>query len=775
MQPVKPAVMIKRKYFYIAPLLLLLSASCSNLKYLPAGETLYTGAKINLKTTGPTDKKAKALREELEALTRPKPNKKILGLRVRLWIYNIAGKPKKENSLRGKLKYKTGEAPVLASDLNLERNIKVIASHLQNQGYLQATVTADTLVKNRKTTAVYTAATGYQYSIKEVSFEKDSSILSTAILGTEKESFLKPGKPYNLDVMVAERERIDAVLKEKGFYYFNPDFLYISADTSIGDHKVNMVVNKKPTIPPVATHTWKINDIFIFTNYRLGAAATDTVKNADSIYRGYHIIDRKKLYKPQLFDRMMLFSPGDIYRRSSHNLTLNRLITLGLFKFVKNRFEIAPRQDTPRLNTYYYLTPMPKKSLRVELNGSTKSNNLTGSQISVGWRNRNTFRAGELLSITALGGFEVQYSGQYKGFNTYRGGLEANLSIPRFVVPFFNFNTRGGFVPKTNILLAYDLLNKQKLYSLNSFRASYGYAWKENVKKEHLLNPVSINYVQPVNVTAIYKAAIDTNPTLQKAIEKQFILGSTYSYTYNPLNGNGPQTGLYFNGNIDLSGNIAGLVSGASLKNGKEVSLFGAAFSQYLKADMDTRYYIQTGKNSLIANRIIVGLGYPYGNSSSLPFIKQFFIGGNNSIRAFRSRSLGPGTYLASKDTITKFLPDQSGDIKLELNTEYRMKLVSVVNGAVFVDAGNIWLYNKDTLKPGAEFTKDFAHQLAVGAGVGLRVDVSFLVLRLDVAFPLRKPYLPAGQRWVIDQIDFGSGSWRRNNLVLNIAIGYPF
>ncbi len=775
MRPAKPAVMIKKTYLYITPVVLLLICSCSNLKYLPAGESLYTGAKVNLTTTGPTDKKTKTLREELEELTRPKPNKKILGLRLRLWIYNIAGKPKKENSLRGKLKYKTGEAPVLAGDLNLERNIKILAANLQNQGYLQATVTGDTIVKNRKATAVYAAETGYQYSIKEVSFEKDSSLLSSTILATEKGSFLKPGKPYNLDVMVAERERIDALLKEKGFYYFNPDFLYISADTSIGDHKVNLTVNKKPTTPAVATHTWKINDIFIFTNYRLGAAATDTVKNADSVYKGYHIIDKKKSYKPQLFDRMMLFNPGDIYKRSSHNLTLNRLITLGLFKFVKNRFEPAPQQDTPKLNTYYYLTPMPKKSLRVELNGSTKSNNLTGSQISVGWRNRNTFKGGELLSITALGGFEVQYSGQYKGFNTYRGGLEANLAIPRFVVPFFNFNTRSGFVPKTNILLAYDLLNKQKLYSLNSFRASYGYAWKENVKKEHLFNPVSINYVQPVNVTAVYKAAIDTNPTLQKAIDKQFILGSTYSYTFNPLNGNGPQTGLYFNGNIDLSGNIAGLVSGASLKNGKEVTLFGAAFSQYLKADVDARYYIQTGKNSVIANRVIVGLGYPYGNSASLPFIKQFFIGGNNSIRAFRSRSLGPGTYQASKDTITKFLPDQSGDIKLELNTEYRMKLVSVVNGAVFVDAGNIWLYNKDPLKPGAEFTKDFAHQLAVGAGVGLRVDVSFLVLRLDVAFPLRRPYLPEGQRWVIDQIDFGNGSWRRNNLVLNIAIGYPF
>ncbi|MFT3933511.1 MAG: BamA/TamA family outer membrane protein [Chitinophagaceae bacterium] len=767
--------MIKRIYLYISSIVLFFFCACSNTKYLPAGEVLYTGAKVKLNTTGKTEKKTKTLRSEMEDLARPKPNKSFLGLRFKLFIYNIAGHPKKETSLRGKLKYKVGEPPVLLSDVKLDFNSKVIASSLQNQGFMQANVTGDTIVKNKRATAVYTAEAGNQYSIKDVTFETDSSLLSKAIVSVSSTSFLKTGNFYNLDVIKAERDRIDAQLKEKGFYYFSPDYIYVAVDSSIGNHAVNLAVNRKPIIPAQSKNIYRMNDIYIFANYRLNSAATDTLRKVDTVYKGYHIIDRQRLYKPKMFDRMMLFSPGDIYKRSNHNLTLNRLITLGLFKFVKNRFEIAPQEDTPKLNTYYYLTPMPKKSLRAELNGSTKSNNLTGSQLSVSWRNRNTFRAGELLSITALGGFEVQYSGQYKGFNTYRTGLEASLSIPRFVVPFFNFNTKGGFVPKTNILVGYDLLNKQKLYTLNSFRASYGYSWKENVQKEHVLNPISITYVQPVNVTDIYRAAIDTNPTLQKAIDKQFILGSNYSYTYNPLTGNGPQTGIYFNGNIDLSGNIAGLATGADVRNGKERTIFNAAFSQYLRGDIDVRYYLKSGPHSVWANRLLMGVGYPYGNSYSLPFIKQFFIGGNNSIRAFRSRSLGPGTYQAVKDSITKFYPDQSGDIKLEMNTEYRMKLVSVVNGAVFVDAGNIWLYNKDTLKPGAEFTNKFLSQLAVGAGVGLRVDVSFLVLRLDVAFPLRKPYLPDGQRWVIDQIDFGSSTWRRDNLVLNIAIGYPF
>ncbi|HMC84510.1 MAG TPA: BamA/TamA family outer membrane protein, partial [Chitinophagaceae bacterium] len=299
--------------------------------------------------------------------------------------------------------------------------------------------------------------------------------------------------------------------------------------------------------------------------------------------------------------------------------------------------------------------------------------------------------------------------------------------------------------------------------------------WKRIPSKEHQFNPISINYVQPVNVSDFYRAAIDTNPSLQNTINKEFILGSTYSFIYNPQNGSALPKGIYFNGNLDLSGNIAGLITGADIKNGKTVSIFNANFSQYVRADIDLRYYAKTGKKSVWANRLLAGVGYPYGNSSALPFIKQFFVGGSNSIRAFRSYTLGPGTYLATKDTITRFFPDQSGDIKLEMNTEYRAKLFSIINGAIFIDAGNVWLYNKDPLRPGAEFTKDFLNQLAVGAGAGLRADVTFLVLRLDLAFPLRKPYLPGGQRWVIKQVDFGSGHWRSDNLLLNIAIGYPF
>jgi outer membrane protein insertion porin family len=750
--------------------------ACSNLKYIPDNDALYTGAKVSVK--GPPElgsKKRKALREELESLTRPRPNKKILGMRIALTAYNIAGNPKKETSPRGWLKYKVGEPPVLLSDLDLENNVKVLRSNLENRGYFRAVVTSDTVVKKKQASATYNVETGPVYTIKNVSFQLDSGVLGRNIAQTIKPTFLVAGKPFDLDIIKAERDRIDAYLKEHGFYFFNPDFLIIQADTTVGGNQVNLFVKVKSTTPGEARQAFRIEDIYVFTNYNLRAAAADTLPRDAVFYKGYYLIDRRKQYKPRLFEQTILFNPNDLYNRTNHNLTLNRLITLGLFKFVKNRFELAPRVDSANLMTYYYLTPLPKKSIRAELNANTKSNNLTGSQLSVGWRNRNALKGGELFTINALGGFEIQYSGQFQGYNTYRGGIETSLSFPRFVIPFITLNTRGGFVPKTTILLGYDLLTKQKLYTLNSFRATFGYNWKENIRKEHEFNPISINYVQPINVSAIYTDSAKKNPILLKAIEKQFILGSTYSYTYNPLSGNRIQTGLYFNGTLDLSGNIAGLITGADVKAGKESKIFHAPFSQYIKAETDARYYVQASSKSVWVTRLILGVGYPYGNSTSLPFIKQFFIGGNNSIRAFRSRSLGPGTYNFPRNDSTTFLPDQSGDIKLEINTEYRAHLFSVVNGAVFVDAGNIWLYNNDTARAGAKFSKNFMKELAVGAGVGLRIDVSFLVLRLDLAFPLRKPYLPEGQRWVINQINFSDRNWRRENLVFNLAIGYPF
>lgn len=748
-------------------------ASCSNTRKLPDGEALYLGATVKVRGEDLSAKKRKAIRKELSALTRPRPNKKILGVRFKLWVYNLAGNPKKETSIRGWLKNKVGEPPVLLSDLSLNKNTAVLENYLENKGFFQAGVRGDTTVKNKKATAIYRVRTGLQYVIDTVRFEMDSSFLANTIRQTEKLSLLKHDAPFDLTIIKLERERIDAYLKDNGFYYFNPEYLVIEADTTIGNHRVNMYVKLKPGIPKASLEMYTIKDIVIYTNFRLNQAASDTARRYGQFYQGYYVVDSNRRYKPYLFSQAMQFNPNDIYNRQDHNLSLNRLVNLGVFKFVKNRFERVANSPFAQLNTYYYLTPFPKKSLRAEINGTTKSNNLVGTNISVSWRNRNTFRAGELLTITASGGAEVQYSSAQKGYNVYRLGLEGGLTFPRFLIPFFNIKTRGGFVPKTNMLLGYDLLNKRKLYTLNSFRASYGYAWKESLNKEHQFNFISINYVQPMNVTTEYEKLMQNDVTLAKAIEKQFILGSTYNFTYDTrINKSKYATGMYFSGTLDGSGNVAGLIFGDTTGGKGGGRLFGGVFSQYIKAESDLRYYLQAGSTAVWANRLIIGGSIPHGNSRELPYIKQFFSGGSNSIRAFRNRSIGPGTFNGSA---TSAIPDQTGDIKLELNTELRKKLFSIVEGAVFVDAGNIWLYRDNPFKPGAKFSKDFLKEIAVGAGIGLRFDVTILIIRLDVAFPLRKPWLPEGERWVTDKISLGDSQWRRENLVWNLGIGYSF
>lgn len=752
---------------------MMIASSCSNTRKLPPGESLYVGATVKIEDSAMSRKKKKTMRSELGDLTRPRPNKKFLGMRFKLFAYNLAGNPKKRNSPAGWLKYTVGEPPVLLSDVRLEYNEQVLRNSLENRGYFHADVRFDTTVRRRKATAIYTARPGPQYIINAVAFEQDTNrILQRRILEAAPKTLLKPGDPFDLDVIKAERIRLDAYLKEYGFYYFSPDFLIVRTDTTIGAQKVNLYVNVKQETPQKAEEVYSINDVYIMPNYRLNApvAEVDTSKQDAYLYKGYYVVDKRNLYKPRLFEQSMQFHPGDLYNRTDHNLTINRLVTLGIFKFVKNRFSEVP--DSNKLNTYYYLTPLPKKSIRAEINANTKSNNLTGSAITLGWRNRNTLRGGELFTIDATGGFEVQYGGGFRGFNTFRAGLEVGFAFPRFLVPFVRVNPPGGYVPKTKMVLGYDILTKQKLYTMHSFRASLGYFWKESLRKEHQFNPIAITYVQPFAVTQLYMDSVAKNPSLAKAIEEQFILGTNYNYNYNGLT-EPFSTGFYFNGLLDLSGNVLGLLTGADAANNPKY-LFNAQFSQYVKAEADLRYYktISAG-SAVLANRIIVGFGLPYGNSLELPYVKQFFIGGNNSLRAFRSRSVGPGRFRPPPSA--SFLADQSGDIKLEMNTELRARLAGIVHGAVFVDAGNIWLYNENPNKPGSRFSSAFLKDIAVGAGVGLRFDISFLVLRFDVAFPLRKPWLLDGERWVLNDINFRSPDWRRDNIVFNLGIGYPF
>ena len=753
-----------------------IAASCSNTKNLGPNQNLFIGSKEKIKTTAkmPSSKR-KALESDMHSLVRPKPNTSLLGIRFKLTIFNIFKEPKKKKGLIYWFKYKVGEPPVIASYSALEKNRQVIQNHLDNNGYFRDSVQMDTVIKNKKLSVTYTALLDSQYRIRNVSYPNDSSILAQKIrqkaVGRKKRrSFLKPDDPYDLDVIKDERTRIDTRLKQNGFFYFSPDYLLANVDSTVGNHKVDIDLHVKPETPPYARLPYSIKDVYVFADFDINS---DTSLIGAKKYNGYTIIDPEKKFNPDIFRRTLIFKPGGIYKRSDHNLSLNRLITLGVYKFVKVRFE--PADSAQQLNAFYYLTPTNEKSVRFQVSALTKTNNANGGELVVNWRNRNLFKGAELLVISANTGFEKQVS---KGtvatkVNTLTYGIGADLYVPRIIAPF-KLNTSSAFVPQTKFNLGYSFYNRTTEYVLNSATAGYGYLWKDNIKNAHELTLININYVRPTNITDSFQANIDTNLTLARSIEKQFIIGTIYNFNYNTLaKPNTRRNNFYFNGNADLSGSLLGLITGANVQKGDTIKIFGQPFTQYLRFEGDIRHYLRLGNKFRSFNtRLDAGVGVAYGNSSTMPFIKEFFAGGVSDLRGFRARTLGPGSYYAGNPR-EELVYDQPGDIKLLLQAEYRAKLFSILHYALFADAGNVWTLKEDTTRPGSKFTSNFLQQVAVDVGAGVRVDISVLVLRLDIAFPVRFPYLPDGERG--NKIDLGNSDWRKNNIVWNLAIGYPF
>jgi outer membrane protein assembly factor BamA len=469
---------------------------------------------------------------------------------------------------------------------------------------------------------------------------------------------------------------------------------------------------------------------------------------------------------------------------------MSHLIGLGTFKFVNVKFTDAKR-DSSLLNTNIYLTPFLKKSIRLEFQAVSKSNNFVGPGFSLTFTNRNFLKGAELFQLKLTTGYEAQISRQQSGvLNSFELGAEASLAVHRFITPFSIPYHSSRYLPQTQFKLGYNLQQRVGYFQLNSLTASFGYTWRESTSKTHTFYPVDINYVKLSNTSAKFDSIVNENPFLAKAFENQFIPGMRYSFTLNTQlqehttdkfsESHGRLSNFYFNGNLELAGNLLHL---AQQKLGNTEStpytIMGSSYSQYIRTDIDFRYYLQLDRHNKIATRFLAGLGYPFGNSTTLPYIKQFSIGGANSIRAFPARSLGPGTYNVRTDTSvhTKtFFIDQRADIKLEGNVEYRFDIIKALKGALFVDGGNIWLLNDEQNRPGGKFKADtFLDELAIGTGAGLRFDFNFFVLRFDLGFPLRKPFLPPANRWVINEIDFGSSTWRNENLLFNIAIGYPF
>ncbi|RNL51249.1 hypothetical protein D7004_16180 [Pedobacter jejuensis] len=746
-------------------------AGCSSTKSLKPGQVLYTGADviINPDSSKKIDDQ-KQVKTDLESKTRPRPNKSILGIKYKLGIYNLAGEPKKPKGFKNWLR-KQGEPPVLLSEVKLKYNNDVLSSYLISEGYLQAEVTGDTVVKDKKGKAIYTAITGDRYKINKINFPPDTGVLTRIINENKGKSLLKVGDFYDLDVYKNERIRIDNDLKERGYFYFSPDYLIMQVDSTIGKNLVNVSVAVKNIAPDAGLKPYTIKNINIYPNYSL-RRDSNLRKLKPIQYKDFNIYDDKNTFKPRLFDRLVFFQKGELYNRKDHNQSLNRMVNVGAFQDVRAEFLPLDSFKNDQMDLNIYLTPLKKNSLTFSVTGTSKSNNFVGSEVKVTQTTRNLFRGAEQLDVSVSGGFETQTRGTSLGRNQISLTAEGKLTFPRLIVPFYKPNSTTAFIPKTITSLSYQMLNRGSEYTLHALKGEFGYNFKENIYKEHNLNPISISYVSTSFPDSTTQTRIfNENPLLRSTLENQFIIGSSYNFTYTNQMEDSRRNNSYFFGGIETGGNVWGLFAPKNDENQK--SIFNIPLTQFVRLEADFRNYYKINKSLIWANRLNLGYGYAYGNSTSLPFVRQFFAGGGNDLRAFPARALGPGTFKVADSAV---FADQGGDIKLMLNSELRFKIVSVLYGALFADAGNVWLRKEDPLRPGSEFkAKNVLNELAVGTGAGLRVDATIFVIRLDVAFPVRKPYLPEGQRWVFDSIAFGNKDWRRENLIFNIGIGYPF
>lgn len=766
-----------RNISFFACIALFVSA-CSTTRTVPEGDRLYTGSDIKWDDKKPKD--YSELESGMDERIRPRPNRKFLGMPFKLWFYNLGNEPKGKG-LNYLLRKKWGEPPVLLSQFKGQHTEDILTSYVEDNGYFQGEVEHEIKNKGKKKASVtFTVTPNHRYTIRRVRFDTDTGLLAKHIKLTASSTILKPDDNFSLDKIKGERERIHDFLKENGFYYFTPDYLLVKVDSTLRG-KVDLYVAVKKTTPQTALRQYFMKKVTLYTNYDL---AEDSVLRGDqgTQYQNFTIIDQDSLYKPIVFDRSVFLQNDSMYRLSSHNITLQRLVNLGTFKFVRGN--LRPVRDSSLLYANFFLTPYPKRSLQFEISGTSKSNSFVGSQVKISAKNRNFQHKANLLEINLGGGFETQVGGKTTQFSTnaYSLNAEAAITMPRFFTPFIKFNPRTPYVPRTRFSLGYELLSRPNLYNLNAFTMQYGYIWKQTRFLDHALYPMAITYVLPSKESLEFLEQKAQDPALAQSIAKQFILGSNYTITFNNQS---PEKyhSFYASFNADVAGNLVGLFAKRQPNGVKQI--FNTDFSQYLRFNIEGRHYWKLADKLRWVNRLYVGYGYAYGKTESgfpptLPFVKQFFNGGSNSIRAFRARTLGPGSYLDSvhigsgvTDSTNVLLANAAGDIKLEANSELRYKPFDLLEIAAFIDAGNIWLGKAENQRKVFEFNR-FMKEIAVGAGLGLRIDASILLVRFDVAFPLRKPWLE-GKRWVLDQINFGDGAWRKENLILNIAIGYPF
>ncbi len=793
------------RYIIFSISILLVLGSCNTRKFLGENQVLLKENKVTFSTKEKIFKK-RSLKYELPTLYKQKPNTKSFRLtKFNLWLWYKTDSLSNPNKFQRWIRKKIAEPPALYNDNISKETAQTMQYYLQNKGYYDAVVRYETKINKKKKLASveYIVDNKKMYTIDSVFFSAEDPKIQRILNDSENETFLKKGSPVSNEVYGKEVNRITTTLQNLGFAYFDRNYVDKLAGDSTGT-KVNLYLNVANPKNQFEHKIYQVGEISVNANF---IPAEILKQKKDSIIDGVrYILDEKgTVVNPKSINREIFLKPGTLYRLEDYTKTNRQLGKLDIYKFVS----IKPTQDTSDqdvINFEIRLTPRDRMVIGgdIEFNNSNytfqdNNNSLIGTSLNLNFQNRNFRKNASTLSLQASNGLELNILPDQDLIYSLDILTQADWYIPKFVqfpkiisslnqVKIINDNYYRDLQEKaeTKVSLSYNRLLLFNFYNYHSFNMSFGYDLQRDKSHRYTWNQTGINYLLP-RFELPFLEIINNNPFIENSFSEQLFTGFLFrdiKYTYTGKS-NLFGSSWKFIGDLELSGGEIFLTNyfANGFNRKSEFLLFDEVeFSQYARLNLDIRRYLSTGKNSMLAYKAAVGIATPYGFSESVPYVKQFYGGGPYGNRAWRIRELGPGGYDIPIEADTFDVFYQTGDLRIDLNIEYRFNIIAGFKGAIFIDGANVWTLEEDPLRPGAQFllkadpdvpeSAPFYKQFGVGIGFGLRYDFSYFVLGLDLGIKARNPYPDAqGRHWLFHEY---------NNLNIgdvnpNLLIGFPF
>jgi len=771
---------------FLLTIIILTAASCNPTKYVPSGELLLSSNELTV-SPGGESLPATVSRSAMKPYVRQQPNKRIFGVRFHLGLFNLSDITR-EKWPHGWLR-RIGEEPVIFDEVAAERSAGQIQSYLWSKGFFNAIVTDTVNVDGNEAKVIYRVSPGRPYKIADIRYEVQDSILHSLIMIDTVNCSVERGMIYDVDVLRKERQRLERFIRDIGFYTFSTENIFYRIDSSLMSHQmiVNYVVSPGVTFDSQGRQVttphkmYRIRDIYVYPEFDPRTALTGGEEYLNSLdtsyFGGIHFVSPpgRTLVRPEVLAQAIYIAPGSLYSVTNTERTQKHLNDLRNHRLVNVSFIDAgslsgERRDEGMLDCVIQLTPMQRQSFTVELEGTNTGGNLGGA-LNLIYQNKSLLKGAEVFSMKLKGAYET-LTEDLSGFrNTQQYGIEANLRIPKFMIPF---PAKESFIrnrdPRTVLSAGY---NYQKLpaFARSVANISLGYSWNGNKYTRFSVNPLSLNVVKLHYINPDYQATIEDMPYFSNSLRDVRIVGGRYDFAFNNQVIQKSRDFWNIRLGLDIAGNLldaAYRTANAELAPDGSYHLFRQPFAQFIKGEVDAAYNYRFNEASSIVYRFFAGVGWPYGNSEVMPFEEQYFGGGSNDIRAWMVRTLGPGSYILQESSFI----NQTADMKLEANVEYRFKLFWILEGAAFIDAGNIWTVREDEDRPGSVFRfRSFTDDIAVGTGLGLRFDLKFVLLRADFGLKVRDPQETEGSKW----IPFNRPYDRKKDVTMVIGIGYPF